>query len=72
MNRERIYVNDQREKNPPSTKPDLSWSETIIPDKPAVQCNHYFEFVSGTTVECRNCHLGLVGVYDLKEGKPIV
>ena len=59
--------------NPPqSKKPELLWKETVIYDKPPGMCSHYFEFISGTSVECRNCKLGLIGVYDLKDGKPVI
>lgn len=48
------------------------WKETIIPDNYPPKCNHYFEFVSGTTVKCKYCPVGLVGVYELKDGRPVI
>lgn len=55
-----------------SKKPDFEWKETVIPERPPQKCDHYFEFVEGTSVECKKCHLGLIGVYELDNGKLIV
>lgn len=53
-------------------KHDFEWKETIIPiedDKP--KCKHVFEFLGPGECKCRGCGLGLMGVIDLVEGKPV-
>jgi hypothetical protein len=55
---------------PTSTKPKV-WSETIIPDKPDKKCDHHFQFTDNGECRCRYCGLGLIGVIDLVEGKPV-
>lgn len=52
------------------TKPNVSWSETVIPDPHPKKCDHYFEFTDGEC-RCRGCGFGLIGVVDIKDGKPI-
>lgn len=32
------------------------------------QCDHYFQYVKGG-VECKGCHMGLMGHLDIKKGK---
>lgn len=55
------------------TMPEVEWKEQIIPDIQKPPCNHYFEFVDNSSrAECKNCKMGLVGVYEIDNGKPIV
>lgn len=59
-------------KNQSKKHDEVKWSEQVIPisDKPG--CNHYFEIVEGTRAECKHCKMGLLGVYKIDKGKPIV
>lgn len=63
---------ENSKKNPQLKKPDLEWQEQVIHDRQSGKCNHSFEFVTGSHVECKSCHFGLIGVYELKDGKPVV
>lgn len=47
------------------------WEEASIENKKIEEqppCDHYFEYVTGG-VECKKCHMGLMGHIDLKGGK---
>lgn len=56
---------------PRSKKPDFKWREvSIIPDREPKKCKHYFAFIGGEC-KCKGCGLGLIGVVDLKNGKPV-
>lgn len=46
------------------------WKEEIIPEKHVAKCHHYFEFQD--IARCTRCGLGLMGVIDIKEGKPVL
>lgn len=61
---------------PPSKKPEDKgtfqgkWKETVIPIPEPQKCTHYFEWQEGEC-RCRGCHMGLMGVVDIKDGRPI-
>lgn len=41
-------------------------SHTEVKELP--KCNHYFQYAK-RGVECKNCHMGLMGHLDIKKGK---
>lgn len=50
---------------------NIRWDEFIIPNSDPKPCKHYFEFVSGGECKCKMCGFGLIGVFDIIDGKPI-
>lgn len=51
-------------------KTNMTWDKTIvIPEMKDLKCQHYFEFVNGEC-RCRSCHMGLIGVVNIVDGKP--
>lgn len=49
---------------------EAEWKETIIPEQPDKKCQHYFEFRD--VARCTRCGLGLYGVIEIKDGRPLV
>lgn len=49
---------------------NLNWTTHPIPEQPQ-SCNHYFE-IKESECKCANCGMGLIGVYETKDGKPLV
>ena len=58
--------------NPQSKTPDFEWKETVIPEQQKPKCDHYFELQEGSKAECKNCGMGLIGVYRIDNGRPVV
>lgn len=58
---------------PTSTKPKpiVEWDERVIATNPPRTCNHRFQFVEGGECKCRKCGLGLMGVIDIINGRPV-
>jgi hypothetical protein len=51
----------------------VEWKEEVIPENWSQPCKHYFEIIKGTSkAECKHCRMGIMGVYELKDGKPII
>jgi len=48
---------------------NIKWETIVIPKGDETKCNHYFEFIDGEC-RCRNCHMGLLGVINVVDGKP--
>lgn len=46
-------------------------NEIIISDTKPKECNHYFEFTADGC-RCRKCNMGLKGVLQIKNGKPVL
>lgn len=63
------YSTNNEARTNPSKK--LKWTETIIPNVPTQKCKHYFKFINGEC-KCINCGMGLMGVIEVKDGRPIV
>lgn len=59
-------------KNPQSKSPDFEWKETIIPEQHKDKCQHFFELREGSRAECLNCGMGIIGVYRIDKGRPVV
>lgn len=48
-----------------------SWKTIATVDDDLKACDHYFEFVDGGA-ECKKCSTGLMGVYEIDDGKPVI
>ena len=46
-------------------------NKIVIPDTPTKKCNHVFVF-AGDGCVCKKCNMGLMGVLELKNGKPVL
>lgn len=56
--------------NNPSKKPKL-WKDVAVVKDHLPKCDHFFKLVPGGA-ECEKCGTGLIGVYQLDEGKPVI
>jgi hypothetical protein len=54
---------------PQSKMPKLE--EIVIPEVEVPRCNHVFQFVEAGECKCRKCGMGLIGVIDIINGRPI-
>lgn len=57
-------------KTPKVKEIPVEWETVHTAAPQSVGCSHYFEFVEGEC-RCRNCKMGLLGVVDIKNGRPI-
>ena len=55
---------------PKPKETNVQWDEIVIPEQKVMKCDHYFEFVNGEC-RCTKCPMGLLGVVELKNGRPV-
>ena len=65
------YLNEKMKKKQTSKPHNIHWKETLIPEQKITKCEHNFEFI-GTECKCQKCNTGLIGVYKVENGKPVV
>jgi hypothetical protein len=47
------------------------WKEQVLKVDEKPPCKHVFQFVEAGECKCRKCGLGLMGVIDLMNGRPV-
>jgi len=50
---------------------NVQWTEHKINTQMPDPCDHYFEFTADGC-RCKKCQMGLIGVYEIKDGKPLI
>jgi hypothetical protein len=60
--------------NKKKTKPtstNLEWEEIKPLPMQEKRCDHRFQFVEEGECKCRKCGMGLIGVIDIMNGRPV-
>lgn len=60
-----------KEKKTKPTSTNLEWEEIKSLPIKEEKCKHVFQFVEQGECRCRKCGMGLIGVIDIIDGRPV-